>query len=424
MSVKVIIGLQWGDEGKGKIVDVFSSHADLVVRYQGGSNAGHTIVIKDKKFVLHAVPSGILRKDLTCLVARGLVVDPESLLEEIDALSKRGISAENRLFISRYVHVVLPYHKLLDELIDKDKGENKIGTTKRGIGPCYADKIYRSGIRMEDLLDLEILKDKLYRNLEVKNKIISQVYGGCQIDAQVLYKKYSEYGKKLKPYICDCHDMIYRYLKDGKRILYEGAQGTLLDIDYGTYPYVTSSNSSSAGIFTGGSLPLGTEYDLIGVFKAYTTRVGEGPFPTEFDDELSQKIRTIGKEYGASTGRPRRCGWFDAFALKYSCIINGVGELVLTKLDVLDELDKIKICKGYKYKGEDLEYFSPSSLVLDSVEPVYEEYPGWMCSTKDVRNYDELPENAKKYISRIEELLDKRIDMVSIGSKRSEIIKR
>jgi len=424
MSVKVIIGLQWGDEGKGKIVDIFSFNVDLVIRYQGGSNAGHTVVIKNDKFVFHLIPSGILRKNLSCLVARGVVIDPQFLLEEMEILSKRGINFENRLFISKYAHVVLSYHKELDSLMDERKGSGKIGTTKRGIGPCYADKFYRCGIRVEDLLHPRVLKDKLNNNLDIKNRIITQVYNGNKLDPETLYREYSEYGKRLKPYICDCQDIIQKYLSLNKTLLYEGAQGALLDIDYGTYPYVTSSNPCAAGIFTGGTLPAGTDCKLTGVLKAYTTRVGGGPFPTECDNELSHKFREAGKEYGASTGRPRRCGWFDAFATKYSCMINKIDTLILTKLDVLDSIDKIRICTGYKYKAGKLVHFPANSYILSEVEPIYEEHIGWKCSIKDIKKYNQLPQEARNYIERIENLLDKKIDVISIGSKRSEIIRR
>ncbi len=422
MSVKVIVGLQWGDEGKGKIVDVYSSDVDLVVRYQGGTNAGHTVIIGNDKFIFHSIPSGILRKKLTCLISRGAVVDPEALLKEKDVLSEKGVVFKNRLFISKYAHVVFPYHKVLDELMDRKRKNNEIGTTKRGIGPCYADKYYRCGIRVEDLLKPKILRDKISFNLEIKNNMIKQVYKEKAFNAKDLCSQYEEYGKKLKQHISDCRDIVNRFLN--KNILFEGAQGTLLGIDYGTYPFVTSSNPTAAGIFIAGSLPLNVDYESIGVFKAYTTRVGNGPFPSECEEKEAELLRNIGKEYGASTGRPRRCGWLDAFATRYSCRINGIDTLVLTKLDVLDSFEKIKLCVGYKYKDVLLEYFPASETILSEIEPVYEEYPGWNCSTKDVKDYDNLPQEAKNYIARIEEFFGKKIDMISIGSERSEVIKR
>ena len=405
MSCTVVVGAQWGDEGKGKIIDILSRDADIIVRYQGGNNAGHTVVIGDKEFILHLIPSGMLRKNKLCIIGNGVVVDPEALLSEIKMLEEKGIKIDGNLMISECSHAILPYHKV----IDKRRGA-KIGTTGRGIGPCYIDKMARCGIRMIDLVNPETLKKKIYANLE----------GSSEFDAGQIYSEYLEYGKKIKKYLVNVPQVLNKAISEKKDILFEGAQGTLLDIDHGTYPYVTSSNATAGGACTGAGIGPTKIDKVIGVVKAYTTRVGEGPFPTEFGKFLMEKIRTKGKEFGATTGRPRRCGWFDAVIVKHAVAVNGLDEIVITKLDVLDEMDKIKICAGYKYKGKVYRDFPADIDMLENCEPIYETCRGWMKDTTAVTKYKDLPENAKKYLSRLSKLLDVKIGMVSVGSKREQ----
>lgn len=418
MPNTVIVGAQWGDEGKGKVIDIFAAKADYVVRYQGGNNAGHTVVIGKDSFVLHLIPSGILHKGKVCIIGNGVVVDPKALLEEIGTLEKEGISVNGRLFISEEAHVIFPYHKVLDEL--KEQKLKKIGTTKKGIGPCYADKVARSGIRMIDLLEEDTLKEKLQHNLEEKNAILTRIYntGGFSFDS--LYGEYLDYGKKIKKYICNTKQILNDAIKKKKRVLFEGAQGTLLDVDYGTYPFVTSSNSTAGGASTGTGVGPTKIDKVIGVVKAYTTRVGEGPFPTEFTPDLMEKIRQKGKEFGATTGRPRRCGWFDSLVVRHSVMINGIDEVVVTKLDVLDDLDSIKICTGYRFGGKAYADFPSSIKVLAGCEPVYEELPGWKKDTTRVTSYSKLPLNAKNYLKRMQTLLKTKIVLISVGSERSQ----
>jgi len=418
MPNTVIVGAQWGDEGKGKVIDIFAAKADYVVRYQGGNNAGHTVVIGKDSFVLHLIPSGILHKGKVCIIGNGVVVDPKALLEEIGTLEKEGISVNGRLFISEEAHVIFPYHKILDEL--KEQKLKKIGTTKQGIGPCYADKVARSGIRMIDLLEEDTLKEKLQHNLEEKNAILTRIYntGGFSFDS--LYGEYLDYGKKIKRYICNTKQILNDAIKKKKRVLFEGAQGTLLDVDYGTYPFVTSSNSTAGGASTGTGVGPTKIDKVIGVVKAYTTRVGEGPFPTEFTPDLMEKIRQKGKEFGATTGRPRRCGWFDSLVVRHSVMINGIDEVVVTKLDVLDDLDSIKICTGYRFGGKAYTDFPSSIKVLTGCEPVYEELPGWKKDTTRVTSYSKLPPNAKNYLKRMQTLLKTKIVLISVGSERSQ----
>ena len=405
MSCTVVVGAQWGDEGKGKIIDILSRDADIIVRYQGGNNAGHTVVIGDKEFILHLIPSGVLRKNKLCIIGNGVVVDPEALLTEINMLEKKGIEIDDNLMISESAHVILPYHKV----IDKRRGA-QIGTTGRGIGPCYIDKMARCGIRMIDLVNPENLRKKIYANLE----------GSEEFNAEQIYNDYLEYGKKIKKYLANISQVLNKAIAKKKDILFEGAQGTLLDIDHGTYPYVTSSNATSGGSCTGTGVGPTRIDKVIGVVKAYTTRVGEGPFPTEFEKLLMEKIRTKGKEFGATTGRPRRCGWFDAVIVKHSVAVNGLDEIVVTKLDVLDEMDKIKICTGYKYKGKVYKDFPADIDILENCEPVYDVCDGWMKDTTLVTKYKDLPENAKKYLTRLSKLLNVKIGMVSVGSKREQ----
>jgi len=408
MSCKIVVGAQWGDEGKGKIIDILSRDADIIVRYQGGNNAGHTVVIGDKEFILHLIPSGILRKGKLCIIGNGVVIDPEALLSEIEMLEKKGIEIDGNLMISESAHVILPYHKV----IDKRRGA-KIGTTGRGIGPCYIDKMARCGIRMTDLVNPEGLKKKIYANLE----------GSEEFNAEQIYNEYLEYGKKIKKYLVNVSQVLNKAIAKKKDILFEGAQGALLDIDHGTYPYVTSSSATAGGACTGTGVGPTKMDKVIGVVKAYTTRVGEGPFPTEFGKDLMEKIRTKGKEFGATTGRPRRCGWFDAVIVRHSVAVNGLDEIVITKLDVLDETDKIKICTGYKYKGKLYKDFPADIEMLENCEPVYESCNGWMKDTTRATKYKDLPGNAKKYLVKLAKLLNVKISMVSVGSKREQAFK-
>ncbi|MCI0469664.1 MAG: adenylosuccinate synthase [Nitrospirae bacterium] len=422
MSVIVIVGAQWGDEGKGKIVDVLTEKAHAVARYQGGHNAGHTVVIKDKKFVLHIIPSGILHKGKKCIIGNGVVVDPASLISEIDGLKQRGIDAGRNLFLSKSSHLIMPYHAAVEREQERLKGSKKIGTTGKGIGPAYVDKIARTGIRAGDLLYPEIFKEKLKNNISVMNHALRALYNAEGFDLEEMYKEYMGYAERLSSYIADTDILINRMIDEKKNMLFEGAQGTLLDIDHGTYPYVTSSNAGAGGACTGlGVAP--TKIDkIIGIVKAYTTRVGEGPFPTEIKDALGEKIREKGGEYGATTGRPRRCGWLDIVALRHSIRINGFTGLVLTKLDILDGLDTIRICNSYRCEGKIVDEFPKDLNVLERCEPVYEEVPGWKESTSGVKRFDRLPKAAQRYIRKIERLLGTKIQIVSSGQKRDELI--
>lgn len=405
MSCTIVVGAQWGDEGKGKIIDILAKDADVIVRYQGGNNAGHTVVVGDKEFILHLIPSGILHKGKTCVIGNGVVIDPGALLEEIDMLRKRGIKVNGNLLISETAHVILPYHKV----IDKRRG-TKIGTTGRGIGPCYVDKMARCGIRMIDLVNVDLLKRKLEANLQ----------DSTEFDVNKIYAQYLAYGKKMKRYLANVPVVLAKAIAKKKRILFEGAQGTLLDIDHGTYPYVTSSNATAGGALIGTGVGPTNINKVIGVVKAYTTRVGEGPFPTQFKGKLMDKIRRKGKEFGATTGRPRRCGWFDAVIVKHAVIVNGLSEIAVTKLDVLDEMENIKICTGYKYKGKVYKDFPADIDVLTNCDLIYEEHKGWVQDIASVRRYKDLPKNAKSYLNRLSKLLGVKIGMVSVGSKRRQ----
>ena len=406
MPCTIVVGTQWGDEGKGKIIDILAEDADIIVRYQGGNNAGHTVVVGDKEFVLHLIPSGILHKGKLCIIGNGVVIDPKALLNEITMLRKKGIKVDGNLLVSELAHVILPYHKV----IDKRRGA-KIGTTGRGIGPCYVDKMARCGIRMVDLINKASLRKKLEANLEG---------GSSEFDFDKIYREYLNYGRKIEKNLANVSLVLNKALSKKKRILFEGAQGTLLDIDHGTYPYVTSSSATAGGALTGTGVGPTKIDKVIGVVKVYTTRVGEGPFPTEFQETLMEKIRHKGKEFGATTGRPRRCGWFDAVIVRHAVIVNGLSEVAVTKLDVLDEMEKIKICTGYKYKGKIFKDFPGDIDILSHSTPVYEEHNGWMRVTSSITRYKDLPENAKKYLKRLSKLLDVKIAMVSVGSKRKQ----
>lgn len=418
----VILGAQWGDEGKGKVIDIFAPKSDFIVRYQGGNNAGHTVVIGRDEFILHLIPSGILHKGKACVIGNGVVVDPKALLDEIAMLKKKGIDVRGRLFVSEEAHVIFPYHKKLDEL--KEEKRKKIGTTKKGIGPCYADKVARCGIRMADLLDDSVFRDKLRVNLEEKNPVFTRIYNVEGYSFEAIYEEYSGYAKEIRKYVRDTALLLNNAIKKKKKILFEGAQGTLLDVDHGTYPFVTSSNATSGGACTGtGTGP--TKIDkVIGIVKAYTTRVGEGPFPTEFGEDLMDRIRRRGREFGATTGRPRRCGWFDNVVVKHSVMVNGIDEIVVTKLDVLDDLDSLKICTAYKFEGRRYTDFPANIRVLEGCVPIYEELPGWKSDTTAVKSYSKLPRSAKNYLKRIQELLDTKIVLISVGSDRKQVFSK
>ena len=422
MSNRIILGAQWGDEGKGKIIDVLAKDADYVVRYQGGNNAGHTVVIKNKQFILHLIPSGILHAGKICIIGNGVVVDPQALLEEIAYLKKAGIKLKNNLLISEQAHLILPYHRNFDKLKESKRGGSKIGTTGRGIGPCYTDKASRIGIRMADLLDLEVFKKKLKINLEEKNLILRKVYGVKGFSYKKILDEYLVYRRKIKGYICNCSKILNKAISNKKNILFEGAQGTLLDIDYGTYPYVTSSSTTAGGACIGSGVGPTKIDEVIGVVKAYTTRVGEGPFPTEFGPKLMKEIRTKGKEFGATTGRARRCGWFDALVVGHSARINGLTSMAVTKLDVLDDQPIVKIAVGYKYRGKVYHDFPANIEILLKSKPVYEEMPGWLRDTTGVSQYKDLPLKARRYLKRLSSLLGVKIAMVSTGPKRNQII--
>ncbi len=394
MSVTILVGSQWGDEGKGKIVDILSEKYDIVVRYQGGANAGHTVEFGDKKFILHLIPSGILRDKCICVIGNGVVIDPTALLDEIKFLEGQGISIDGRLFISQNAHLIMPYHKLLDTI--SESGENKIGTTGRGIGPCYIDKVARKGIKIVDLLNRKVLEAKIRENITEKNNLLKKVYDQKELDVEAIVKEYLEFDKSIDKYIKDVPSYLDQAINDGSSILLEGAQGALLDVDHGTYPYVTSSNPTSGGACTGSGIPPTKITNVIGIVKAYTTRVGNGPFPTELLDDEGEKLRKVGAEYGATTGRPRRCGWFDSFLVNYSRMINGIDSVAITKLDVLSEFDKIKVCVGYEHDGKQLKAFPTDVERLANVKPVYETLPGWKQDLSNCTSYSDLPQNTKR----------------------------
>ncbi|WKV07569.1 adenylosuccinate synthase [Thermoanaerobacterium sp. CMT5567-10] len=423
MSTLVIVGSQWGDEGKGKITDYLAEKADVVVRYQGGNNAGHTVEKDGIQYKLHLIPSGILYPDKICIIGNGVVLDPASLIEEINTLKSQGVSVEN-LKISDRAHIVLPYHVRLDELEELSKGENDIGTTKRGIGPCYMDKSERIGIRACDLVDEEVFREKLMINVKKKNEIFTKIYGLPEMSFEEIYEEYLEYAKILKPYIVDTTSLLYDLIKEEKKVLFEGAQGTLLDIDLGTYPYVTASHPISGGVTVGAGIGPTMINDVVGVVKAYTTRVGKGPFPTELFNEEGDFLREKGHEYGTTTGRPRRCGWLDIVIVNYAVRVSGIRTFALTKLDTLTGLKKIKICTGYRYNGKIINNFPASLKDLAMCEPVYEELDGWTEDITNVKKFEDLPQNAKKYVERIEELTGINASIISVGPGREKTIIR
>lgn len=419
-KVTVLVGAQWGDEGKGKVIDILTQDAQYIARYQGGNNAGHTVVIGDSKYVLHLIPSGILHEGKICIIGHGVVVDPKALIDEIELLKSQDIDVTGRLKISDKAHVIFPYHRKIDELREARRKKGKIGTTKKGIGPCYADKVSRVGIRMADLYDKEYFKERLIGNVEEKNAAIKELnsFDGFSVDS--ILEEYLGYAEKLKEFVCDTTLLLNTALKKGDNILFEGAQGTFLDVDYGTYPYVTSSSSTAGGACIGGGVGPSRIDEVVGVVKAYTTRVGEGPFPTEFGPDLMDTIRQKGGEFGTTTGRARRCGWFDSVLVQNSVDINGIDHVVITKLDVLDELDTIKICTAYKYKDTVYHNIPGDPGFLNNCEPVYEEMPGWNTDTSNITEFQALPENARKYLARIKELIGTDIMLVSVGKSRKQ----
>lgn len=418
MRVTVLVGSQWGDEGKGKIVDILSENYDIVTRYQGGANAGHTVTIGDKQYILHLIPSGILRENVSCVIGNGVVIDPNALLDEIEFLSKHGISVEGRLIISHNAHLIMPYHKLLDSI--NETNGNKIGTTGRGIGPCYIDKYARKGIRIVDLLNKKVLEEKIRENLKEKNNLLKKIYNHAELDVEEIIKEYVAFDKAIDRYVKDVPSYLNNAIAEGKSILLEGAQGALLDVDHGTYPYVTSSSPTSGGACTGTGIPPTKINLVVGIVKAYTTRVGFGPFPTELTDNTGESLRKIGAEYGATTGRPRRCGWFDSFLVKYSAMINGIEEAAITKLDVLGSFEEIKVCTGYELNGKQLKSYPTDVQRLSEVKPVYEKFKGWNSDISGCRSYSELPSEAKAYLEFIANHTGVKITIVSVGPKREQ----
>ncbi|SDG59757.1 Adenylosuccinate synthetase [Selenomonas sp. WCT3] len=421
MSTVVVTGTQWGDEGKGKIVDYLAQQAETVVRFQGGSNAGHTVVVDGEAYKLRLMPSGILFKGTHCVVGNGVAFSPKVMLEEMDGLAKRGIDLSG-IRISNRAHVVLPYHCLMDGLGDEKRGENKIGTTKNGIGPCYIDRDNRIGIRVCDLIDREEFAKKLKANLEIKNRELKLLYDHEPLDYEEILAEYNGYADRLRPYVCDTIALLNEEVKEGRKILFEGAQATMLDIDYGTYPYVTASHPISGGVGVGCGVAPRAIDKVVGIVKAYCTRVGEGPFPTEQLNEIGDRIREEGHEYGVVTGRPRRTGWLDACVVRYAGLLSGIDYMAVTRLDILDSFDEIKMCVAYKYKGEILNEIPASLKVLAEVEPVYETFPGWKTDISKVRKYEDLPENARKYLERMAEVTGIGLGIVSVGPNRDETI--
>jgi len=422
MPNTVLVGAQWGDEGKGKVIDVLTKEVDVVVRYQGGNNAGHTVKVGEEKYVLHLVPSGILHPGKICVIGNGVVLDPVALLKEMDELEARGAKMAGQLFISDRAHAVFPYHRALDAGREtKARSQDKIGTTKRGIGPTYADKASRRGLRMADLVD-PIFPELLGQRIDEANVIIKSI-GGEQVDKKQTVADYSTVAKRLAPYVTDTITLLNKAVNDGKSILFEGAQGTMLDIDFGTYPFVTSSSATSGGAATGTGIPPHRIDRVIGVIKAYTTRVGEGPFPTELKDDIGALLGKEGNEFGATTGRPRRCGWFDAVVARHSAMINGIDFLAMTKLDVMDKLPKIKICVAYECDGEKYMSIPANIRILEKCKPVYEEMSGWNSSTKNVTRYEDLPKEAKAYVSRLCELTGAKLGILSVGPKRDSTLR-
>ena len=424
MKTVAVVGSQWGDEGKGKVIDYLATQADVVIRGQGGNNAGHTLVVDGKKFALRLIPSGVLNPNTINVIGNGIVFDPQGFLEEIEMLKKDDIDTSN-IKISDRAHIVFPYHKELDALAEEARGANKIGTTKKGIGPCYMDKTERSGIRICDLMDKDVFAKKLKLQVDAKNKLVQGVYGKeAMFDFETIYNEYLGYAEKIRNHVADTSVIVYDAIKAGKKVLFEGAQGTLLDLDLGTYPFVTSSHPISGGFAIGAGVGPNMIKDVVGIVKAYTTRVGEGPFVTELDNEVGEEIRVKGREFGTVTGRARRCGWFDAVIVRYAARVNGLTSISLMLLDVLTGFDKIQVCTAYKMGDKIIKDFPASLEDLAKCEPVYEELEGWTEDITSVERFEDLPENAKKYVAKIEELVGVSVDMVSVGPNRAQTIVR
>ena len=417
MPGRVVVGTQWGDEGKGKVVDVLSEHADTIVRFQGGNNAGHTVIVNGEKFILHLLPSGVLHQEAKCVIGAGVVVDPFVLLEEIRMLEERGLSCDH-IKISDRAHIIMPYHIYQDELQEQHSGSKKIGTTKRGIGPCYADKYARHGIRMCDLKDFTVFEEKARRFLADKNLLFTRVYGGEAMDCDQMIARFRTIREQLVSRLCESVSEVNRDLDEGKDVLFEGAQAAMLDINYGTYPYVTSSSPTSAGVCTGAGVAPSKIAQVIGVVKAYSTRVGEGPFVTELNDEIGERIRTSGGEFGATTGRPRRCGWLDLNVVKHAALINGLTDIVLTKIDVLSGLDELYVCVAYDVDGVRYDYMPSALEDIAKAKPVYQVFDGWDEDISDAATFDELPQNCQAYVRFIEDFIGVRVSMISVGPDR------
>lgn len=419
MSSVVVVGTQWGDEGKGKITDFLSENAEAIARYQGGNNAGHTIKFNGETYKLHLIPSGIFYSDKVCVIGNGMVVDPKALVEELAYLHERGVSTDN-LRISNRAHVILPYHIRLDEVEEESKGANKIGTTKKGIGPAYMDKAARTGIRMADLLDREIFEEKLAHNLKEKNLLLERIYETDGFKLEDILDEYFDYGQQVQKYVCDTSVVLNDLIDDGKRVLFEGAQGVMLDIDQGTYPFVTSSNPVAGGVAIGSGVGPTKINHVVGVCKAYTSRVGDGPFPTELENEIGHQIREVGREYGTTTGRPRRVGWFDSVVVRHARRVSGITDLSLNSIDVLSGIETVKICVAYKYNGEVIKEIPANLNILAKCEPVYEELPGWKEDITGCRSLDELPENARHYVERVSQLTQIPLATFSVGPDRTQ----
>lgn len=421
MSSVVVVGTQWGDEGKGKITDFLSKQAEVVARYQGGDNAGHTIVFNDTKYKLHLIPSGIFYSDKTCVIGNGMVVNPKSLVTELAYLHERGVSTDN-LRISNRAHVILPYHQLQDKLEEDAKGDAKVGTTLKGIGPCYMDKAARIGIRIADLLDKEVFAEKLKMVLAIKNHMFVKMYEVDAIEFDDIFEEYYAYGQQFAKYVCDTSVVLNNALDEEQKVLFEGAQGVLLDIDHGTYPFVTSSNAASGGVSSGAGIGPSKIHHVVGVCKAYTSRVGDGPFPTQLDDEIGHTIREVGKEYGTTTGRPRRVGWFDSVVVRHSRRVSGITDLCLNSIDVLTGLETLKICTAYEFEGKLLDEYPPNFRVLEQCKPVFEELPGWTEDITGIRKFEDLPVNAQNYVKRIEALTGIELLTFSVGPAREQTV--
>ncbi len=420
-----VVGLQWGDEGKGKVVDILAEKADIVVRFAGGANAGHTVVIGREKFALHIMPSGAVRDKCACVIGNGVVVDPAVLIGEIDGLAERDISLDGRLFISENAHVVGDYHKAEDQLRENSLGKNKLGTTIRGIGPCYADKVGRSyAVRMADLGNLEALKEKLAKIVAYKNKIFAALYNAAPMDSGEVFAKYELYSEKLRPFVTNTTHLLHNSIAEGKSVLFDGAQGALLDLDHGTFPFVTSSNASALGMSAGCGVPAGMVDKFIGVVKAYTSRVGAGPFPTEQDNETGNHIREQGNEYGTTTGRPRRCGWFDAVAVAYSAAIGGINEIAMMHIDTLAGMEKLKVCRAYNIDGTEITFFPSNAEQLARAECIYETLDGWEQDLSGLTDFDDLPANTRNYIALVEDVIKVPVTILGVGPRRSQVIFR